>query len=335
MRLKKYLIGLMALLVSCEKPSEEVPVNVSFTLDGLQTKVTGVSYADESTVVRWTVFVFDTRSGWFRYGSSDDAAPVTLSLVAGKRYLCLALANYPLSGPGALDPSAVTSADDLADKVAALDDNAPGRLLMFGEASLLPSTGNRVASIPVRRLVSRVDVQGVSVDFSQWPAWTGKTLLLKHIYLTNAYKTTTYGADNDSVSPVCSAWYNTLGWHGGGAVSAAMDALLGDRDINTSVDALHPYSLSHSFYFYPNPVEEDDRRNDAWTPRRTRLVLEASVDGETFYYPIDIPPMERNSICAARNLVIRGPGFSHPEGGTVAGGILEVDWDTADPIILD
>ena len=202
-------------------------MNVSFTLGGLQTKVTGAGYADESAVVRWTVFVFDTRSGWFRYGSSDDAAPVTLSLMAGKRYLCMALVNYP---PGALNPAAVTSADDLANRVVALDENAPGRLLMFGEAALLPLTGGQVASIPVRRLVSRVDVQGVSVDFSTWPAWAGKTLLLKHIYVTNAYRTSCWGQDLSSVSSQWSAWYNAMGWHGGGVASAGMDALLGDRD---------------------------------------------------------------------------------------------------------
>ena len=330
MRLKRLFI--LFCLLSCVKPSEEVPVSVSFTLSALQTKVTGASYSDESAVVRWTVFVFDTSSGWFRYGSSADTAPVTLSLMAGKRYRCMALVNYP---PGALNPAAVTSADDLANRTVALDDNAPGRLLMYGEKTLLPTPGVQVTSIPVKRLVSRVDVKGISVDFSSWPAWTGKTLLLKHIYVTNAYRTSCWGQDLSSVSSQGTAWYNAMGWHGGGVVSASMDALLGDRDINASVDASHPYSAFHSFYFHPNPVEKDNRRTDTWSPRFTRLVMEASVDGETFYYPIDIPPVERNSVCAATNIVVHGPGCSHPEGGTVASNILEVDWDTAEPILLD
>ena len=339
MRSQNLLTGLFLLfLLSCGRmadPPSGGEASVSFRLCGTQTKVTGVSYADESAVLRWTVFVFDTRSGWFRWGSSAEAAPVTLSLVAGKRYLCLALVNYPLTGPGALHPSAVTSPDDLAEKVASLEDNEPGRLLMYGETVLMPTAGADVKTIQVRRLVSRVDVQGVSVDFSACPDWSGKTFLLKHIYVTNACRNSTYGADILSVSSARSAWYNTMGWHGGGAVSAAMDALLGDRDINASVDAAHPYSVSHSFYFYPNPVEDDDRRTDAWSPRCTRLVIEASVDGETFYYPIDIPPVERNSVCIAGNIVVHGPGWPEPEGGTLAGSILEVDWDIADPVILD
>ena len=339
MRLLKLLPGLLPLLFSCVRPSSEpaeAEVNVTFCLEAPQaTRVTGATYADECAVVRWTVFVFDLSSGWFRYGGSEDAAPVSLSVVAGKQYLCMALANYPLTGPGALNPAAVTSPGDLYEKVSSLEDNAPGRLLMYGESMLLPFPGMQEQTLSVRRLVSRLDVPGVSTDFSQWPAWAGKTFLLRHIYVTNAYRTNTYGMDLPSVSSERSAWYNTMGWHGGGGISAAMDALLGDRDIDVAVDAAHPYSVPHTFYFYPNPVVDDVRRTDEWCPRHTRLVIEASVDGETFYYPINIPPVVRNSVCAARGIVIHGPGWSHPEGGTLASGILEVDWDSAEAIILE
>lgn len=333
--MRKCLIGLLIVLFSCEKPSEEVPVNVSFSLSGLQTKVTGVSYADESAVVRWTLFVFDMSGAWFRYGSSADAAPLVLRLQAGRPYRCLALVNCPLSGSGALNPATVSSAGELAGKVADLADNEPGRLLMFGEALLIPSAQTQSKTIYVKRLVSRVDVPGISIDFSSCPEWDGKSLMLRHIYVTNACKTTTYAEDNLSVPSALTAWYNPMGWHGYGGALAGADLLLGDRDINVEIDAAHPYSTPHSFYFYPNPTEEDSHRTDVWCPRRTRLVIEASVDGETYYYPIDIPLLTRNAVCSASNIVIHGPGWSHPEGGTITGSVLNLDWDAAAAVTLD
>ncbi|MBR4775645.1 MAG: hypothetical protein IK008_06070 [Bacteroidales bacterium] len=337
MRIRYLLIGLSSLLLpACIKPAEEPSqVSVSFRLSREETKVTGASYMQESAVIRWSVFVFDVRTGGFRYGSSADAAPVVFSLQAGRVYRCLALANYPLTGPGALDPASVSSAEDLTEKVAGLDDNEPGKLLMYGESMLMPVPGEGEKTILVRRLVSRLEVRDISVDFSSCPEWTGKTLLLRHLYITNAYKTTRYGEDVTSVSPARSSWYNSLGWHGGGDVSASMDALLGDRDLNVAIDESHPYSAVHSFYFYPNPVEEDSYRTDSWTPRHTRLVLEASVDGETYYYPIDIPPAGRNSVFSATGIVIHGPGWEHPEGGTISGSMIDVAWDVAESIILD
>ena len=315
------------ILISCSKPAEEPFVQVSFCLSGPETKVTGVSYDDESAVACWSVYVFDVSTDWFRYASSADASPVVLSLKAGRPYRCLALVNS--------SPEGVVSADDLAGRMVSLADNAPGQLLMYGERTFIPVAGMSEVDLHVKRLVVKLKIQGISVDFSSCPEWTGKTLLLKHLYVTNAYMTSTFGEDPLSVSPARSAWYNTLGWHGAANASATVDALLSDRNINASIDETHPYTTSHCFYFFPNPVEEDSFRTDIWSPRHTRLVIEASIDGNTYYYPIDIPPVNRNCVCLASNVVIHGPGWSHPEGGTFAEATVEVDWNTADAIILD
>lgn len=325
MRLRRLLIGF--LLLACTKPQEDALVSVSFRLCSQETKVTGATYADESAVTCWSVFVIDSSTGWFRHGSSADSAPVVLPLKAGRPYRCLALVNYPRAD--------LISAEDPAGTVVSLADNAPGRLLMFGERTLMPVAGMSEVPLSVRRLVVKLTIRGISVDFSSCPEWAGKTLHLRHIYVTNACLYSTYGEDPFSVSPARSAWYNTLGWHGGGSVSAALDALLADRDLDVALDEVHPYSDAHTFYFYPNPTDVDSFRTDTWSPRHTRLVLEAAVDGETYYYPIDIPALGRNSVCSATDIVIHGPGWKHPEGGTVADATVEVNWNTASAITLD
>lgn len=333
MHLQKILWGLSLLFIipGCRNERPESPlVEVSFTCSEPQTKAAGASEADEYAISRWTVYVFDTRSGWFRYGSSDDAAPVTLQLQAGRPYACVALVNWPPDREP--NPSTVLSAGDLAGKTACLEENAPGRLLMFGEDRLIPVPGTSEKNIRVRRLVARLDVRGISLDC---PEWSGKTILLRHIYVTNACKTTQYGMDLTSVSSARTNWYNTLGWHGGGDASESMDALLSDRDIDAVIDATHPYTVPHTYYFYPNPVEDDVHNPSGWSPRHTRLVLEAAVDGENYYYPITLPPVSRNQICRASGIVIHGPGSPYPEGAALADGSLSIDWEVADPIILE
>jgi hypothetical protein len=330
MRIRKLIWGLL-LLISCSKPSALPDAAVFLSVREAVTKVTDASYERESAVTRWTVFVFDTGNGWYRYASSEDAAPLSFSLRAGRRYACLALVNPPLS----LNPETVASADDIRGMTARLEDESPGCLQMYGECLLLPSSGTQRQEILVKRLSSRLELRGVNVDFSAWPAWAGKTLQLRHIYVTNAYRTTAYGEDYASVSPLRSAWYNTLGWHAGESASAALDALLGERNLNAAIDADHPYTLCHTFYLYPNPVDEDSRLTSAWTPRFTRLVLEAEVDGETYYYPADVPAMHRNQACSVSSVVIRGPGSSTPEGAALTSDVFSVSWDGGEHIILE
>lgn len=337
MRIEKYLIGLLV-LCSCVKPARHPApsAEVSFTLSDHVTKLTGAPDGHESAVSHWAVFVFDTGSGWCRYGCSEDGTALSLSLTQGRRYECLAVVNYPRSGSRALNPPEIHGASQLRSCIAQLEENAPGYFLMTGERLLVPVARYAQLEILVERLVSRLDVEGIRVDFSSWPDWASESLLLRHIYVTNAYKTAPYGDIGLQQSALRTAWYNTLGWHGGGDASAALDMLLSERDIDVLIDGNHPYTTRHSFYFYPNPLAEDDRQTLEWTPRHTRLVIEAEVAGTVYYYPADIPSsLRRNQRCSAGEVVIRGPGSSSPEGTTLARNAFSVEWDGGEKITLD
>ncbi len=292
--------------------------------DSSNSKATGISAEDESTFGRWAVFAFDDHTGHFKWSSSEGGEPISMNLICSHSYTCFAITNYPVSGVSAFKPGSVKSAADIYDKVAYLGDNSEGSLLMFGsDGFIMPESsgdGTPISiskTITVQRTVSRLDVPGIRVDFSEAPSLASKTFTLRAIYITNAYRTSRYGADYSAneLSSDRSSWYNTGGWHRGENSDGGMDALLGDLNINSVITKSAPYNVMHSFYVFPNATEkaDDDHQMDAWTRRCTRIVIEATLDDETMYYQITAPSLERNRIYTAKDVVIRGRGSRDPE----------------------
>ena len=328
---------------------EDSLVTVIFSASGSErSKVTGVSEEAERVVDRWAVFAFDNRSGQFRYENASSGGPLPMKLSAGRSYTCYAIVNYPETGPGAFDPASVRSTTDLTGKVAYLGDCRGTALPMFGSEEVTPvADSDTEVTITVKRLVSRVDLRGLKVDFSGKPHLESKTFTLRAIYLTNTYRTTRYGEDYTfpELSSTRSAWYNTGGWHRGEAAEAGIDVIVGDRSIDTVISAGSPYSREHSFYAFPNPTpaSEDITQTESWTRRCTRLVIEATIDDDTVYYAIKVPSMTRNRIFAASSVVIHGRGSNDPEIIDIDPDIIEVtvqpviddDWDGAGDIYLD
>ena len=345
-----FTVILLALTVSCAVPytAEDPPVehpkpdslfvNVVFSVrEHHSTKITGVTNENESDIVRWSIFAFEHGTGHFRYASSSSGSPLTLNLLANQRYSCHAIVNYPVSGTGAFDPSGVRVPGDIMDKTAYIGDCSAQSLPMFGSTYAIPRPGMEDnVTINVRRLVSRIDIRGLKVDFSGKPRLSGKTFILRSIYITNVYRTTRYEQDYmfTELSSTRSAWYNTGGWHRGETADTGIDSIVGDISINREVSADTPYNVTHSFYVFPNPtpLSQDIRTMEAWTRRCTRLVIEASLDSDIVYYAINVPDMERNQIYAASNVIIHGRGSNDPE-------IIDIDPDiitaTVEPLIED
>lgn len=359
------------LALSCAKPmtyeepsplpaGEEDLVTVLFSASGGEgTKVTAVREAAETAIRNWALFAFDTETGWYRYESvALGGGALPMQLRAGRTYTVYAVANYPDSGIGAFTPSAVRTPADITGAIAYLGDNGPGALLMCGSTTVTPqpaaydpeAPGEVIPerrSISVRRLVSRVDLRGLGVDFSGKPTLASKTFTLRRVFITNAYRTTRYGSDYtfSELSPTRSAWYNSGGWHRGESPEAGMDALLGDGPIGVAVSSAAPYTVTHSFYPFPNPTPagEDIRTMEAWTRRCTRLVVEAALGEDIVYYAINVPSMVRNRIYAASSVVIHGRGSNDPEvididpeviTGTVEP-LIDDAWDGAGDITLE
>lgn len=331
--------AVILVVISCARPpviqgdpspaGNEPKVSVVFSAAGPNTKATGITSSSETAIGRWAVFAFDSASGWYTHETSAVGAPIPMVLRAGRTYTCYAIVNYPTTGTGAFDPTTVHSPSDLTGKEAYLSDNSVGNLLMFGSVPVTPtatfydpedpsSAVSENKTISVSRLVSRIDINGVAVDFTGKPALQAKTFTLRNIYVTNAYRTTRYGTDwlPSELSGNRQAWYNTGGWHRGEAGESGFDALLEDRGINAVVTSSSPYTTAHSFYAFPNATGQDDRETAAWSIRCTRIVIEATLGDETLYWGITVPSMVRNRIYTAASVTIHGRGSTDPEAAS-------------------
>ena len=200
--------------------------------------------------------------------------------------------------------------------------------------------------ISVERIVAKAEVTKVTVNMSE-DIWKAKAFILKRMYLTNVctlYAGSVYGSDWFWARNL---WYNTMGYHTSGSgyyngseavtgTSEAMDALTGDDSINAVITADGgTYETAHTFYFCPNIVtEEQDQPGALWSwenggscYHRTRLVLECSLDGTTYYYVVSLPPSERNNSYIMSDVTISRPGSTDPEVETP--GAVTVTWATA------
>lgn len=340
--LKRAFYGtvLSALVIACAKPlapiditeptGDEELVPVSFTTGtGPDTKLVDILTDNEKNITRWALVVFDDESGWNTYGTASGNSAISLRLRGGRSYTGYAIVNYPTSGTGSFTPSPFSSFSEFKARLATLEGCTPSSLLMYGSLTFTPTVTTQASeavsteptpeekTIHVKRILSRVDVKKIIVDFSGKPTLSGKTFTLRHIYLSNLYRNTTYISDLSyaGLSNTRSAWYNSGGWHRGEGGIASIDVITSDRDIDSVISAGSPYVRNHSFYAIPNPTPEssDDRQMGLWGKRCTRLVIEATIDTDTYYYAITIPSMARNSIYEFQSITIKGKGSNDPE----------------------
>ena len=321
---KVLLTGLIALsAASCGKefylPGDDA-VQVEFVVGGeAATKVTGVSSDNEQKINRWAVFVF-SGSTRVAYSSSNSSAGIKLSVPAGT-YDVYTMVNYP-SGFSPAQASTYTAIHNL---VAELSDNSASSLEMYGSVEDMEVTaGADTKVIPVKRLVARVGVKKVSVNMSK-PADAAKTFVLKGIYVSNVYSRSWWGADlsESQMSATQGLWCNPLGqWN---ATGAAADNL-GDRSINATVANGGSYSTPHYFYTFPNATSSDTHATSSWSKRHTRIVIEATLGGTTYYYQVNLPVTTRNNSYVVQDAVITKPGSLDPEDEVA--GAIEVTFAT-------
>ena len=243
------------------------------------------------------------------------AAEIELTLREGT-YTLVAVCNYPASGSRAPSLKADVTLTELQNAVFYLGDNAKNALMMYGTATrIVPGEQELSVAIPVRRLVSRVAVNKITVAYAN-PALTGTTYL-RGVYMTNLYRTNRLAEDwpLSSIVTTRSYWYNPAGWHRFEAYDDPTDALVGDRGLNTLLyNNSLPYTTEHVFYAFPNPSPaENDTHEEEWCTRSTRLVVWTEYEGTNYYYLVQLPAMKRNWRYTAQEIKITELGSPDEE----------------------
>ena len=297
-----------ALCISCSMtlvPEDEGLCDSVFAIRGV-TKSTGVSEYAETNVTHWSVMLFDAGNehAWY-YASSDGDNDIHCTIRKGRPYRAYAIVNYPQD----FSPSLIQGESQLLQYESFLWSNTPDALVMFG-SRVFPEAPSGVSPIPVERLCSKVVVDKISVNMED-PVYASRDFTLDAVYLTNVCTYSTLGSDYSMPEADYRFWYNAMGWHGSGTLRT-LDLLLGDKGIGIKIGNGFSYDSGHTFYTYPNTVT-DDSTEEEWSPRHTRLVIEATLGGKKYYYTITLPAMSRGVSYTISEAIIRKPGSLDPE----------------------
>lgn len=257
---------------------------------GLQAPVTKASQtAQEEAVSTLDVFVFNADGSRVEASAHALTSTVDVSVSIGTKIVA-ALVNYSGEIPS------FVSVSDLEEVVSDLSDNGPSKFVMYGKTAATAVTTSSAVTVEVSRLVARVKL-GQVINALTGP-YEGEELQVSGAYLINVAGEVALGGS----SAVPSKWYN--------------------KQKNCSeLPSLLNAGTPMNFYCYPNPVSSDSSSKD-WSPRFTRLVVEAVIAGETWYYPINLPLIKSNCSYEIPSLTITRLGSTDPDTPIEVGSAL-------------
>ncbi|MCD8206741.1 MAG: fimbrial protein [Bacteroidales bacterium] len=291
--------------------SEGEIVTLSVGISTPQTKATG-NMSDDA-VKSLQVFVFADGGGLERTAYVEGVTEVEMNCYTGAKEV-VAIVN----APSEISLSSDATLKSLSDEVTKLEENSLDRFFMYG-SDRLTLTANGSATIEVTRRVARFVLKTVNNEITSNSS-VGE-LYLNNVYLINVAGTALYDGTT-SHSP--SKWYNNAKLDT--SHSGVPYTFLYDEIGKVQVSGNSPYSTQHYFYCYPNLTA--GRSSDDWP---TRLVVEATLNGTMWYYPVTVAEVKSN-VSYEIDLTITGIGTDDPNSDVEVGEyefIVSVkDWDT-------
>ena len=323
-------VAITSLACSKENPSEQaaqqtqmatLEVNV---FDGITTRATSVNDANIGTAERdIQVLVFNSEGDLLAYGANEDSSTkVSLSIPTGT-VECYAVVNsYD-------DLSVIATKTVFLKHISHLKDNDPTRMEMLGSVTKSVVAGENSVSIAVKRFASKVQIDKITPAFTA-PAHRAMEFKITGIYLINVNGTCPYTMVPTAASESTS-WYNKRKYVSGDCNHLITDKFSTPVAMQTSAGVVTPYSTPHYLYCYPNPITTDVSTT-TWSERVSRLVVETTLGGTTYYYSVNIPTPQCNTVYQITNMKITGLGTDTPDAvvqkGSLSVSLTVTDWST-------
>ena len=323
-------VAITSLACSKENPSEQaaqktqmatLEVNV---FDGITTRATSVNDANIGTAERdIQVLVFNSEGDLLAYGANEDSSTkVSLSIPTGT-VECYAVVNsYD-------DLSVIATKTVFLKHLSHLKDNDPTRMEMLGSITKTVAAGTNSVSIAVKRFASKVQIDKVTPAFTS-PAHRAMEFKIVGVYLINVNGTCPYTMVPTAASESTS-WYNKRKYVSGDCNHLITDKFSTPVVMQTSAGVVTPYSTPHYLYCYPNPITTDVSTT-TWSERISRLVVETTLGGTTYYYSVNIPTPQCNTVYQITNMKITGLGTDTPDAvvqkGSLSVSLTVTDWST-------
>ena len=284
-----------------EQDTETVTLSVS--VGNPSTKSTA-SWADEA-ISTLGVYIFDADGSYAASGYDDTGeSKVEIECQTGSGKTIFALVNYPLDSLGS-DTSSLTISKMMA-LTSDLSENSTSAFVMSGMEEDVEITTSSAITIDVYRVAAKVSIDEI-VNAITDEAYVNTTFILRGIYLINAPVDGYPLCDLEVTSYTPSSWMN----QGGYVYDSIYDTYLYD-EVGATIASKASYETTHEFYCYPN-FTEDDSQDEEWCARKTRLVVEVSLGGDIYYYPISLEEVIRNKHYHFTSLTITLRGSTDPD----------------------
>ena len=326
--MKKIIINLAVLCVLAACEAEKIPNasqdpvmgTVSFILrDKASEGISRATSAQGDAAINKAQVVVYNSSGLQVACANAVAGVATLKVPLGQSgFRVCAVAN------SATDLSSLGTLSALTSSISRLGENKGSSiegLEMIGWKNNVTFSSGYNEPIDLARFASKVEIDRIVNSIPGSPV-----LKLKGIYLINVNTACSYEMGTGNA-----VWMQKQHYTSSETAICGYTADIFNADVVSGT----PYSTPHYFYCYPNPVTTDSSAQ-TWSPRFTRLVVEASYSGQTYYYPMNIRgssgDLRNNSSYIITKLTITGPGSDSPDKpvdkGNVSFSLNVLDWAT-------
>lgn len=289
------VVGIVSVFVGCQKAVDDEQYSIGKARLEISVPVTGtkvVSGIDETAVTNYQIFLFNDQEVLEAYVNTSSSE-ISVECTMGSKTV-VALVNAPAV-------SDVSTLASLMSRKSKLSDNSADSFVMEGKVGVdIDTTEDVEVSVPVSRKVSKVELKNLVTEF-ELPQYREMEFKVTSVYLINVPAEMTYFNEG---APTL--WFNCSEY-----VETDDNTLLYDDMDDLLVSDSSPYSVRNTFYSYPN-LTEADSFDSSWSPRKTRLVVETTLGGEKYYYPVTIPSLEQNKRYEV-NLTVTRPGSYDPD----------------------
>lgn len=286
-----------------EPENVSAPVKVSLSFCDGETKSVGTS--DENKIANVQVFLFDDSGALEKYKIEKYTSQVALSS-AETLLECLPGEKTIVAIVNAPDMSDVKSIEELNGKTSYLSENGVKNFHMVGQISK-NITETVEISIPVTRIAAKIRIASIKNDMSL-DYYKGLSFSITNMYMLNVAGSTGFMEDKEP-----ERWYNMSKREDVGTLCYMLERNNSTPiPINNTETVEFTQEQEHAYYVYPNSTETDSADQVTWCPRYTRLVLEARLGNDVYYYPVSIPGIERNTAYEV-HLTVTRPGSSGPD----------------------
>lgn len=311
--------------VACTNGKEN-PASESTTKDNTE-KVTlniRTSAVTRSTDTDWTddglsslrVYVFNADKSVDAFAQAENASSLSVTCTPGSGKSIYALANFKPTGN-------ISDEDDMLAETSSLEDNNKGAFVMSGKLQNETIVSSGSITIPLSRSAAKISIEKIANNLEE-ELYHGADLTINGIYVINA-ATGNYPLFSNTYSP--ESWANKSKY-----VASEYDKYLYDS-VSKTVSNKGAHNTTHTFYVYPNETVSD-ANNGMWSPRKSRLVVEVSLLGETYYYPLTLNEVLPNTHYKFTSLSITRKGSLSPDepvSTTDASFSVEItDWNETD-----